>query len=339
MLLQLRVAVWLLCAALCTRVGEGLGATKGQTAADFLVLCRAKRAADEAVLAATGAAGRVARCRDALWQAEKDAVSNGSWDEVNTTNAAQLCASGLRPECDAWRWSAEAASGAAEVKKLAAEAVLAGADTEAGAKATGELFKTTMGGGTSRNTGWGGRNAGQCLASDMMWLCNSNGDGAAGTRWFATGADNAPCTPAGNLAKLGINETSAPHRTHEWKEMKTGGSGASAANLATNWHIVKTICDALIPVTSPQKNLEQKGETALGLVAGKLARAMEDFSKALHADDASTAVNVHALGKPSSGANGGCKGTDGGSAAARASATTQYSPTRGTSQKYRGSRN
>ncbi|CCD20588.1 hypothetical protein, conserved in T. vivax [Trypanosoma vivax Y486] len=171
-----------------------------------------------------------------------------------------------------------------------------------------------MGGGTSRNTGWGGRNAGQCLASDMMWLCNSNGDGAAGTRWFATGADNAPCTPAGNLAKLGINETSAPHRTHEWKEMKTGGSGASAANLATNWHIVKTICDALIPVTSPQKNLEQKGETALGLVAGKLARAMEDFSKALHADDASTAVNVHALGKPSSGANGGCKGTDGGSA-------------------------
>ncbi|KAH8612892.1 hypothetical protein ERJ75_000846700 [Trypanosoma vivax] len=85
MLLQLRFAAWLLCAALCTRVGEGLGATKGQTAADFLVLCRAKRAADEAVLAATGAAGRVERCRDALWQAEKEHVSNGSWDEVNTT--------------------------------------------------------------------------------------------------------------------------------------------------------------------------------------------------------------------------------------------------------------
>ncbi|KAH8615040.1 hypothetical protein ERJ75_000626400 [Trypanosoma vivax] len=82
--------------ALCTRVGEGLGATKGQTAADFLVLCRAKRAADEAVLAATGAAVRVARCRDALWQAEKEHVSNGSWDEVNTTNAAQLCATGSR---------------------------------------------------------------------------------------------------------------------------------------------------------------------------------------------------------------------------------------------------
>ncbi|CCD18526.1 variant surface glycoprotein (VSG), putative [Trypanosoma vivax Y486] len=312
MLRQLRVAAWLLCAALCTRVGEGLGATKGQTAADFLVLCRAKRAADEAVLAATGAAVRVARCRDALWQAEKEHVSDGSWDEVNTTNAAQLCATGSRPECDAWRWSAEAASGAAEVKKLAAEAVLAGADTEAREKATGELFKTTMGGSTSRNTGWGERNAGQCLASDMMWLCNSAGDGPAGTRWFLTGTDNAPCTPAGNLAKLGIDETSAPHRTHEWKEMKTGGSGADAANLATNWHIVKTVCDALIPVTSPQKNLEQKENTALGLVAGKLARAMEDFSKALHVDDDTTAANVHALGTTSSGQSG-CTGTTGGS--------------------------
>ncbi|KAH8614454.1 hypothetical protein ERJ75_000685400 [Trypanosoma vivax] len=132
---------WLLCAALCTRVGEGLGATKGQTAADFLVLCRAKRAADEAVLAATGAAVRVARCRDALWQAEKEHVSNGSWDEVNTTNAAQLCATGARPECDAWRWSAEATSGAAEVKKLAAEAVLAGADTEERKRQQGSCSK------------------------------------------------------------------------------------------------------------------------------------------------------------------------------------------------------
>ncbi|KAH8612844.1 hypothetical protein ERJ75_000846800 [Trypanosoma vivax] len=260
MLLQLRFAAWLLCAALCTRVGEGQGATKGQTEADFLVLCRAKRAADEAVLAATGAAGRVERCRDALWQAEKEHVSNGSWDEVNTTNAAQLCATGARPECDAWRWSAEAASGAAEVKKLAAEAVLAGADTEEREKATGDLFKTTMGGSTSRNTGWGKRNAGQCLASDMMWLCNSNGDGQAGTRWFLTGTNNAPCTPAGNLAKLGIDETSAPHRTHEWKEMETGRSGASAANLAANWHIVKTICDALIPVTSHKRASSKKGK-------------------------------------------------------------------------------
>ncbi|CCD19633.1 hypothetical protein, conserved in T. vivax [Trypanosoma vivax Y486] len=62
----------------------------------------------------------------------------------------------------------------------------------------------------------------------------------------------------------------------------------------------------------PQKNLEQKGETGLGLVAGKLARAMEDFSKALHADDDTTAVNVHALGKTSSGQNG-CTGDTGGS--------------------------
>ncbi|CCD19770.1 hypothetical protein, conserved in T.vivax [Trypanosoma vivax Y486] len=313
MLLQLRVAAWLVCAALCGAFVEGLGATKGQTAADFLVLCRAKRAADEAVLAATGAAGRVERCRNALWQAKKEHVSNGSWDEVNTTNAAQLCASGSLPECDAWRWSTEAASDAAEVKKLAAEAVQAGADTEEGAKETGDLFKTTMEGSTSENTGWGGRNAGQCLASDMMWLCNSNGDGAASTRWFATDTDNAPCSPAGNLAKLGIDKTSAEQRTHEWKEMKTGRSGADAARLATNWRIVKTICDALIPVTSPQKNLDKKDNTrGVGLVAGKLARAMEDFSKALHADDDTTAANVHALGKTSSDQNG-CKGNTGGS--------------------------
>ncbi|CCD21281.1 hypothetical protein, conserved in T. vivax [Trypanosoma vivax Y486] len=169
-----------------------------------------------------------------------------------------------------------------------------------------------MGGSTSRNMGWGGRNAGQCLASDMMWLCNSNGDGAASTRWFATGANNAPCTPAGNLAKLGIDETSAEHRTHEWKEMKTGGSGADAAHLAANWHIVKTICDALIPVTNPKKNLEQKENTALGLVAGKLARAMEDFSAALHVDDGTAAANVHALGKTTSGQSG-CTGDTGGS--------------------------
>ncbi|CCD21090.1 hypothetical protein ERJ75_000840400 [Trypanosoma vivax] len=149
----------------------------------------------------------------------------------------------------------------------------------------------------------------------MMWLCNvnSNGDGDGGTRWFLSGADNAPCTPAGNLAKLGITQTQAPHRTHEWKEMKTGGSGADAARLAANWHIVKTICDTLIPVTNPQKNLEQKGETGLGLVAGKLARAMEDFSKALHVDDTTATANVHALGKTTSGQSG-CKGTTGGSA-------------------------
>ncbi|KAH8614448.1 hypothetical protein ERJ75_000686600 [Trypanosoma vivax] len=102
----------------------------------------------------------------------------------------------------------EAASGAAEVKKLAAEAVLAGADTEAREKAAGDLFKTTMGGSRSTNTGWGKRNNGQCLASDMMWLCNSNGDGQAGTRWFLTGADNAPCTPAGNWR----NWASTKHR-------------------------------------------------------------------------------------------------------------------------------
>ncbi|KAH8615839.1 hypothetical protein ERJ75_000543800 [Trypanosoma vivax] len=83
----------------------GAGRDKGTDSSRLLVLCRAKRAADEAVLAATGAAVRVARCRDALWQAEKEHVSNGSWDEVNTTNAAQLCATGSRPECDAWRWS------------------------------------------------------------------------------------------------------------------------------------------------------------------------------------------------------------------------------------------
>ncbi|KAH8612913.1 hypothetical protein ERJ75_000841600 [Trypanosoma vivax] len=161
--LQLRVAAWLLCAALCTRVGEGLGATKGQTAADCLVLCRAQRAADEAVLEATGAAGRVEFCRNALWQAKKEHVSNGSVDEVNTTNAAQLCASGSLPECDSWRWSGEAASDAAEVKKLAAEAVLAGADTEEGAKETGNLFKTTMGAAPRKTRdGEGGTPASAC---------------------------------------------------------------------------------------------------------------------------------------------------------------------------------
>ncbi|CCD18854.1 hypothetical protein, conserved in T. vivax [Trypanosoma vivax Y486] len=147
----------------------------------------------------------------------------------------------------------------------------------------------------------------------MTCLVNSNGNGAASTRWFATDTDNAPCTPAGNLAKLGIDETSAERRTHEWKEMKTGGSGADAARLATNWHIVQTICDALIPVTTPQTNLEKKDKTGgLGLVAGKLARAMEDFSKALHADDDTTAANVHALGAKTTGQND-CTSTTGGS--------------------------
>ncbi|KAH8614444.1 hypothetical protein ERJ75_000686800 [Trypanosoma vivax] len=56
---------------------EGLGATKGQTAADFLVLCRAKRAADEAVLAATGAAVRVERCRDALGRLRRSTCRTG----------------------------------------------------------------------------------------------------------------------------------------------------------------------------------------------------------------------------------------------------------------------
>ncbi|KAH8612886.1 hypothetical protein ERJ75_000841500 [Trypanosoma vivax] len=43
-----------------------------------------------------------------------------------------------------------------------------------------------------------------------------------------------------------------------------------------------------------------------------LERAMDDFSKALHADDTATAVNVHALGKPSEGGNG-CTGAKGSS--------------------------
>ncbi|KAH8612865.1 Trypanosomal VSG domain [Trypanosoma vivax] len=40
---------------------------------------------------------------------------------------------------------------------------------------------------------------------------------------------------------------------------------------------------------------------------------MDDFSKALHVDDDTTAANVHALGAASSGGNGGCTGTTGGS--------------------------
>ncbi|CCD18908.1 variant surface glycoprotein (VSG), putative [Trypanosoma vivax Y486] len=309
--LQLRVAAWLLCAALCTRVGEGMGAEKGETAADFLVLCRAKRAADEAVLAATGAANRVAHCRDALWQAEKEHVSNGTWNEVNKTNDEQLCASGSLPECDTWRWSAEAANGAAEVKKLAAESVLRGEDTEAREKATGELFKTTMGGTKSKKTGWGKKNAGQCLASDMMWLCNSDGNGQAGNRWFKPAADNAPCTPAANLKTLGIDESS-PATGHSWKEMATS-SGCAAARLEDNWHIVKTICDALIPMNETRQGAgTEQGTGGLLLVAGKLARAMEDFSKQLHADTESGTKNVHALGKTTTDQSE-CTGTTGGS--------------------------
>ncbi|CCD21489.1 hypothetical protein, conserved in T. vivax [Trypanosoma vivax Y486] len=306
---QLRVAAWLLCAALCTRVGEGLGATKGQAAADFLLLCRAKRVADEAVLAATGAAGRVARCRDALWQAKKEHVSRGSVIEVNTTNAAQLCATGARPECDAWRWSTEAANGAAEVKKLSAEAVLAGADTEEGAKATGELFKTTMGGSTSENTGWGGGQAGTCLASDMIWLCNSGGNGQAGTRWFKDTENSAPCAPEGNLTAVGIAEKSGPGAGLKWTELKPT-SGANAEALATNWRIVQTICEALLPVTHPEE--EAAREAALLVVANRLGRAMDDFDKALHGDDDTKAANVQALGAQTKG-GAGCTGKKGGS--------------------------
>ncbi|KAH8614447.1 hypothetical protein ERJ75_000687100 [Trypanosoma vivax] len=109
------------------------------------------------------------------------------------------------------------------------------------------------------------------------------------------------------LGETGHHRNIGPHRAQEWKEMKTGGSGADAARLAANWHIVKTICDTLIPVTKPQRTSSKKGRQGLGLVAGKLARAMEDFSKALHVDDTSTAVNVHALGKTSSGANGAAR--------------------------------
>ncbi|CCD21266.1 hypothetical protein, conserved in T. vivax [Trypanosoma vivax Y486] len=313
MLLQLRVAAWLLCASLCTRVGEGLGATKGQTAADFLVVCRAKRAAREAVLAATGAASRVERCRNALWQAEKEHVSNGSWDEVSRTNVAQLCATGSHPECAAWRWSAQAEQDAAEVKKLESEAVLASAVTAGAEEAEGQLFKTTMGGGTSSNTGWGEDKAGQCLASDMIWLCNSAGNGSPGDRWFANTAENAPCTTAGYLKTLGIDEKSPANGRHSWTEMAKSSSGDNAEALAANWQIVKTICDALIPVNDTRQNLEEENKTTrLSLVAGMLARAMDDFDKGLHADDDTTAANVHALGKKATSRNG-CTGAKGGS--------------------------
>ncbi|CCD19834.1 hypothetical protein, conserved in T. vivax, partial [Trypanosoma vivax Y486] len=305
MLLQLRFAAWLVCAALCARVGEGQGPAKGETAADFLVLCRAKRAADEAVLAAKGAAARVQRCRDALWQAEKDNVmSNGRWNEVNTTHAAQLCETSSLPECDAWRWWEEAAKGAEEVKKLAAEAVLGEGKSEEGELAARDLFTTRMGGSNSENTGWGGGQAGTCLASDMIWLCNSGGNGHHGTRWFADTENNAPCAPEGNLTAVGIEEKSGPEAGLKWTELKPT-SGADAEALATNWQIVKTICGGLLPMTHPDE--EAKNETALLVVANRIGRAMDDFDKALHGDDATKAANVHALGKKTNG-GAGCTG-------------------------------
>ncbi|CCD18892.1 hypothetical protein, conserved in T. vivax, (fragment), partial [Trypanosoma vivax Y486] len=125
--------------------------------------------------------------------------------------------------------------------------------------------------------------------------------------------DAAPCTPAGNLTTVGIDETSTEHSARAWKEMARD-SGAAAPTLAANWHIVKTICDALHPMNETTRRGQRKkeGPETLLLVAGKLGRAMEDFSKQLHADDDTTAANVHALGAKTTGKNG-CTGNTGGS--------------------------